>query len=142
MTNYKHKYGVQKVAAKNRGIDFKLSYEEWIEFWGEDITNRGRGKSDLVMSRYGDVGPYELGNIFKSTVEQNGIDGNKGIPKSEEHRAKMSAALKGRTLSEETKAKMSEARKGSTRSDETKAKMSAAKQAYWAKKKEITNDKT
>lgn len=33
-------------------------------------------------------------------------------PKSEEHKAKISAALKGRKVSDETKAKMSEARKG------------------------------
>ena len=46
---------------------------------------------------------------------------------SNETRAKMSAAHKGRVVSDETKAKMSAARKGRKLSEETKAKMSAAK---------------
>ena len=46
---------------------------------------------------------------------------------SNETRAKMSAAHKGRVVSEETRAKMSAARKGKQLSEETRAKMSAAK---------------
>jgi hypothetical protein len=46
---------------------------------------------------------------------------------TQESRAKISAALKGRTLSDETRAKMSAARKGRTHfQDEAKAKIGAA----------------
>lgn len=38
----------------------------------------------------------------------------KGIPKTEEHKAKISAAHKGKIVSDETRAKMSAARKGMT----------------------------
>lgn len=56
-----------------------------------------------------------------------------GIPQSEEHKAKIGAAQKGRQHSDRTKSKMSAAQMGNTarlgkkHTDETKAKMSAAK---------------
>ena len=92
-------------------------------------------------------------------------DGQKGKPKSDEHKLKMSAALKGkipwnkglkldkrsphseetkekmskshkgRTFSEEHKRKMSESRTGKTHSEETKRKMSEARKEYWKRKK-------
>ena len=155
--NYKDKYRDHKFRAKKRGLDFHFTYEEWIEWWGKDIVRRGNRKGNLVMSRYGDVGPYHPDNVFKNTAEQNASDGNKGRPKSEEHNAKVSnakkgrpqseehkakriAAMKGIPKSEETKAKMSAARKGRPQSEEHKAKLVAARKAYYAKKKEITND--
>ncbi len=73
-----------------------------------------------------------------SKGENNGMYGKKHseeaiakmrIPKSEEHKAKISAARKGQkrgSLSEETKAKISAVHKGKTFSDETRAKISAA----------------
>ncbi|MBQ2260829.1 MAG: hypothetical protein II336_05625 [Loktanella sp.] len=58
----------------------------------------------------------------------------KRSPLSPEHKAKISAALKGRVApnrgvspSEETKARMSASRKGVPKTEEQKAKMSAAK---------------
>ena len=64
----------RKLHAKRRVIEFCLSYQEWIEFWGDDIYNRGRGLGKLQMCRYGDKGPYALSNIFKGTHEQNSAD--------------------------------------------------------------------
>lgn len=52
-----------------------------------------------------------------------------GKPVSEEHRKKISEALKGKALSEEHKKKISEATRGQTRSEETKKKMSEARKA-------------
>jgi len=64
----------------------------------------------------------------------NLTEGGYGGAKSEEHKAKISAAMKGRpgTMtgkhhSEETKAKISAIRTGKHRSEETKAKVSAAR---------------
>ena len=62
--------------------------------------------------------------------EENGLDGVVvGSTQSDEHKAKLSAALKGKKrnpLSDETRAKLSAAKQGKPRSDETKAKISAA----------------
>jgi hypothetical protein len=154
--NYKQKYLDQKYQARVRGIDWQFdSYEEWIQWWGDDITKRGKRKGNLVMARYGDVGPYHPDNVFKCTTGQNISDAHKGKtpgPRSDETKARISAAKKGRPKSEETrarmrgvpkseeaKAKMSAAKKGIPKSEEHRAKLSAATKAYLAKKKEITN---
>ena len=51
--------------------------------------------------------------------------GKKKKPLTEEHRAKISAANKGKVLSEETRANISTANKGKVFSEETRAKISA-----------------
>jgi len=61
----------QKGDAKKRGIEFKLTFEEWSNWWGKDFENRGVGANKLVMGRYGDVGAYELSNIKKITFADN-----------------------------------------------------------------------
>jgi len=55
-----------------------------------------------------------------------GGDGVSGLIHTPEHRAKLSAAHKGKTLSPEHKAKISAGKKGIHRSPETKEKISAA----------------
>ena len=40
---------MQKCGAKKRGIGWELSFEQWLEFWGEDIDRRGSGANDLQM---------------------------------------------------------------------------------------------
>ena len=71
---YIDKYTKQKYHAARRGIQFNLTYEEWIGFWGDDILNRGRGKGNLQMCRNLDQGSYQLDNIHKATCEQNSSD--------------------------------------------------------------------
>lgn len=64
----------QKNHAKKRGIEFKLTKQEWLDFWGEDLNKRGRGAGKLQMCRVGDKGCYEIGNIYKQTHEHNSKD--------------------------------------------------------------------
>lgn len=70
----KDKFYRQRAHAQRRGIDFLLTFDQWINWWGEDIDKRGRGMGKLQMCRKEDKGAYELGNIFKSTHEQNQRD--------------------------------------------------------------------
>ena len=73
-------YNKQKAMAKHRGIDFQLTYEEWLDIWIKS------GKADLRgckagcynMGRHNDVGPYALGNVSIIPHEQNIIDANTG----------------------------------------------------------------
>lgn len=67
----KAKFAGQKCGAKNRGIEWKLTFEEWINWWGDDIEKRGTGHDKLQMQRYGDKGAYELGNIKKGYPKDN-----------------------------------------------------------------------
>jgi hypothetical protein len=65
---------------------------------------------------------------WANLIEENGLDG--GSKHSEESKRKLSKSLKGKTKSEEHRAKMSAAQTGKKRgphSEETKAKISAAK---------------
>ena len=69
--DYKDKFHIQKYHANKRGIEWQLTFEEWLDWWGTDIVNRGRKSGQLVMARIGDVGPYALSNIKKITVNDN-----------------------------------------------------------------------
>ena len=69
--------------------------------------------------------------VFMKVGEHHSLH-NKGNNHSEEHRQKLSAALKGKHYTEKTRRKMSEAHKGKTISDETRLKMSEAhKSKHW-----------
>lgn len=71
INKYRAAYERQKRGAAYRGIEFKLTFPEWCEFWGEDIARRGLGPNDLQMCRNADTGPYALGNIRKGTAKDN-----------------------------------------------------------------------
>lgn len=70
-TRFIDRYWKQKQQARLRGIEFKLSLEEWLLWWGVDICNRGKKAGQLQMCRKNDEGAYELGNIYKDTVQGN-----------------------------------------------------------------------
>jgi len=67
-------YNGQKANARRRNIDWQFTYESWLEWWGEDIVNRGLSKDQLVMCRKGDQGPYNPDNCFKASQSQNAKD--------------------------------------------------------------------
>ena len=69
----------QRNTSKQRGVEFNLTFEQWRDWWGDDFDNRGRKMLQLCMCRYGDTGPYELGNIYKATNAEN-----KGPPREKD----------------------------------------------------------
>lgn len=66
------RYEFQRAKALVRGIEWKFTFDSWLEWWGDDLDRRGRGTFDLCMMRPGDVGPYSPENTRKGTVLQNG----------------------------------------------------------------------
>lgn len=85
----RQKYRLQKSHAKKRGIEWKLTYEEWIAWWGDDIHFRGSRADKLQMQRLHDKGAYEIGNIVKGHPKQNSRTmGNCMLHKSQEQLAK------------------------------------------------------
>jgi hypothetical protein len=116
-------YRQQRKNAHQRGIPFKLTFEQWLTIWKESgkLQNRGRGMGHYCMARFGDRGAYEVGNVHIITHQQNSSDyvttpqrcaaiskAFKGKPKSKTHRAAMSWAWRTRLpFSEESKQKMS-----------------------------------
>jgi hypothetical protein len=76
------KFTVQRARAKNRGIAWEMTFEQWLEIWTASgkIELRGKGVGKYVMSRHGDAGPYSVGNVEIVPYEQNAGDVNKNYP--------------------------------------------------------------
>jgi hypothetical protein len=101
-------YANHKSNAKQRGIPFLLTFEQWLAIWiaSGRLDERGHFKGQYVMARFKDRGAYETGNVRIITVSENGTEKKvdaKGC-------ARMSAAQKGHTrflFSPESRAKLS-----------------------------------
>ena len=128
MEEMKEKYRVHKAKAKHRGIDFNFTFEEWKDIWinSGHWHDRGWGANKYCMSRYNDIGPYEVGNVFIQTNGENISQAQMGHhrsygPFSDEHKRKIglghlgtkrpdvSLRLKGKPQTEEHKQKNREA---------------------------------
>lgn len=74
----------QRWLAGERGIEWDITEEEFIEWWGESFARRGRGADDFVMARYGDRKGYTLDNIHLISASQNSRDAIAYISSEEE----------------------------------------------------------
>jgi len=101
--------------------------------WINHIKKHGYDVTTIVlyetpyMEEIREMGLYysDLWNIVKSKEFANLIqERGEGVRSTEETKAKIRAALKGRTLSDEHKAKISASKKGKTHTIESKKKMS------------------
>jgi len=110
-----------------------------------NLTDGGDGTSGIIRSeewkkqnREKQIGIKKPTISMKNKISLLGnknARGNKGKPKSEEHKLKMSLAGKGRPKSEEQKLKQSQAMSGRTQSDEVKLKKAKTLigQRWWSK---------
>ena len=73
----KGKYIRQRANAQQRGIEWKLSFEEWWSIWEKSgkWAQRGRKHHEYVMGRIHDEGPYEVGNVKIITQKENSLQG-------------------------------------------------------------------
>jgi hypothetical protein len=67
----KRAYNSHKGRAKNRGIEFLLSYEEWLDIWIKSGKLPGTKSDDYCMARHNDLGPYAIGNVSIITMKEN-----------------------------------------------------------------------
>jgi hypothetical protein len=72
MADVKMKYNSHKGGAKRRGIEFKMTFDEWWGLWEPYWHNRGSHAGQYVMCRTMDRGPYEIGNVRIDTPKGNG----------------------------------------------------------------------
>lgn len=124
------KYQQHKRNATHRGIDFLLSFEEWLDIWEQSgkWNLRGNRPGYYVMSRNGDNGPYSIGNVYINSFENNKLEGRLGKMHSTESKNKIRNKATGRpskhkdrtlpSLSDETRQKISNALKGRKQSKE------------------------
>lgn len=68
----------QRANARYRDIDWRLSFDQWREWWlaTGHVDERGRLRGQWVMARPGDCGAYEIGNIKCMRAEDNVIERN------------------------------------------------------------------
>lgn len=115
LARLKRAYYNQKSNAKVRGIEFLISFDDWLEIWIDSgkLELRGSGIGKYCMCRIGDLGPYSKWNVFIGLFEVNSKDPfRNGREFSPETRKKISEALRGRSLSTIHKEKLSKARIG------------------------------
>ncbi len=123
--NYKPLYWQQKRDARvKRGIEFLLTYDEWLKIWEESgrLHERGTRRGMYVMARFGDKGPYAVGNVKIITHEQNCSERRDSL----ETRAKKSRANIGHPVSAELRARIAAANRLRVWSAESRAKVGAA----------------
>lgn len=64
-------YRTHAADAGMRGIEFRLTFDEWWSYWEPHYTERGRGAGQKCMCRTGDKGAYEVGNVRIDTNKAN-----------------------------------------------------------------------
>ena len=64
-------YSVQKRKAKQRGIEWLFTFDEWWELWQASGKWEQRGPQGYVMCREGDTGPYSSANCRIDTCQNN-----------------------------------------------------------------------
>lgn len=126
------KYRAHKDNAKKRNIPFLLSFDEWMDIWQRSghYNERGNRKGQYCMSRYNDIGAYQIGNVFIQLHSDNINQAWSGRKHSDEAKQKIAnnhIGMSGKTQSEETKSKIGLAHKGKIVSEETKMKQRLAK---------------
>lgn len=124
------RYLEHKYSAKQRGIKFLLTYTEWcsIWYWSAHWNQRGPYRGQYVMARYGDKGDYEIGNVHIVRQEDNHREAHRGKTVSAKTRGKISAAKRGVRLpafSDEHRAKIGAAFRGKALSPKHRAKLKA-----------------
>jgi len=69
----RRKYQEHKGHAKQRGVAFELTYDEWWEIWQKSgkYKRRGNRKGQFCMHRISDQGAYAVGNVYIGKVERN-----------------------------------------------------------------------
>lgn len=80
-----------RMDAARREIPFLLSFEEWLTIWQDSghIEERGCHKGQYVMARYGDLGPYEIGNVRIVRVEENHAEAWARVEQKRNHKSRM-----------------------------------------------------
>lgn len=98
MIDAKKKFIAHRSNAKRRGIDFNLTFEQWMNIWIDSgkWDQRGRGADKYCMCRIGDKGAYCIDNVFIGQGKHNVRDGNIGKLDSKETKRKKSQAAKGK----------------------------------------------
>jgi hypothetical protein len=65
------RYLTQRNSAGQRGIQWAITFPEWVGVWERSGKLAERGRGSYVMARNGDVGPYAVWNVRIITHSEN-----------------------------------------------------------------------
>jgi predicted DNA-binding protein YlxM (UPF0122 family) len=59
------RYSTQRSNSKRRGVEFKLTFQQWLDIWiaSGKLRESGKFSKNYVMGRMYDCGAYEVGNV-------------------------------------------------------------------------------
>jgi hypothetical protein len=59
--------------AELRSVEWKFTFDQWWKVWQDSgrWAERGWGAEKYCMCRFGDAGPYAVGNVFIATNSEN-----------------------------------------------------------------------
>lgn len=136
MRDWKYKYKEHKNSARQRGIEFLLSFDEWMLIWEKSghKEQRGRCAGQYVMARFGDKGPYSKDNVEIILVEENSRQACLGrvVVWTAKARANAAAALLGKKHTPERRKNESIAHTGLKQSRKTVEKRKRSVEKYWS----------
>jgi NUMOD3 motif len=101
----------QRAHAGRRGIAFKFTFEEWVQWWKSNLGPkwfklRGRTRNKYNMARTADFGPYAPDNVECITQSENMARSNYVTPRGG------GALFTGRKHTKATLEKMSKIKRG------------------------------
>jgi hypothetical protein len=72
-----------KSDATRRGVEWRLTFDEWLSIWQASghLHERGQGAGKYCMARHGDIGPYATDNVKIITHSENSREVNTHIPR-------------------------------------------------------------
>jgi DNA-binding CsgD family transcriptional regulator len=90
-----HLYWRQRRSAKNRRIEWNMTFPEWCQIWADSgkWELRGRGRGRYCMARIADSGAYEVGNVRIITTEENIREGYVTTPSAERQKVNVHLSL-------------------------------------------------
>lgn len=91
-------FNTQKSHAKQRKIEFLLTFSQWLNIWENSgkLEQRGRRSYEYCMARHGDLGPYKIGNVKIITTTQNAFEGSVGRTHSAATKYKIGCGNRGK----------------------------------------------
>lgn len=118
--NLKHAFQIHRHSAeKVRNIPFLLTFHEWLQIWTDSghLLERGRGRGKYCMARFGDAGPYAVGNVQIILHTENTSEGHVDNI-SEQHKEAIRKANTGQKLTFVQRHKISIVHRGKPKSKE------------------------
>lgn len=81
-----HRYKQQRLSAKNRGVEWKITLPQWWKIWSESGKWSECGTGKYGMARYGDIGPYHQDNVRILSQSENSKEYQSGARAKEDRK--------------------------------------------------------